>query len=291
MIEAYAFLAMFMVQILAGSIVFPERVIRSVRRWGHEFSSERFKQLYPEVDYKKSVGRFVTIFRAANIVVAVLGFLLLGWFYTLVRQPDWTGELKMQVVAYIFMQFAPLTLLAVYGVVRGFKQLVQPSQEAKRTACLQRRGLFDFVSPFAVWLAVLSYFVFVVFAVYLDLEVYQNASLSRQCYIAIGAVTAIYAFNAFVIYKYLYGRKNPLVSHEGRVHSIGMNVKGAVYGSIATTCFFSLMGVVGQPHLKEWQPFALSLFLVVTWLLCLMGVSSPPRKPGVDAADSSGVTS
>lgn len=291
MIEAYAFLAMFMVQILAGSFVFPERVIRSVRRWAHEFSSERFKQLYPEVDYNKSIGRFVTIFRTANIVVAVLGFLLLGWFYTLVRQPDWAVELKMQVVAYIFVQFAPLVLLALYGVVRCFKQLVQPSREARRTAILQRRGLFDFASPFAVWLAVLSYFFFVAFAIYLDLEVYQNASLSRSCYIQIGVVTAVYALNAFVIYKYLYGRKNPLVSDQGRVHSIGVNVKGAVYSSIAIAWFFSLLGVIGQPHLKEWQPFALSLFLVVTWLLCLMGVSSPPRKPEGDAADSNEVTS
>jgi hypothetical protein len=291
MIEAYAFLAMFTVQVLAGSVLFPERAIRSIRGWAREFGSERFTQQYPEVDYDKWVARFANVFRAANFTIALLGLLLLGWLYTVTNHPDWAGAVKMPLVAYIVLQFAPLALFALYGVVRYFKVLVQPSREAKRTATLQRRGLFDFVSPFAVWLAVLTYVGFVVFAIYLDLEVYQNASLSKSCYIAIGVVTGVYALNTFVIYKFLYGRKNPLVTHEGRVHSIGVNVKSAVYGSIAPAWFFILLGVLGQPHLKEWVPFAITLFIVVTWLMSLMGVSSPPRPQSGDLGSSSEVPS
>lgn len=277
-IEAYAFLALFTVQILAGSVVFPERVIRRVRGWAQESGSERFLQMYPARDLEKWIGRFVTIFRVANIVVAVLGFLMLGWLYILVGQPDWAAAAKMPLVWYIFVQCAPLVLCAVYGVVHGFKALVRPTQEPRRSAILQRRGLLDFVSPFAVGLAVLTYLAFIVFAIYIDLEVYQNQSLSRQCLIAIGAVTGIYALNALAIYMYLYGRKNPLMSHQGRVHSIGVTVKGAVYSSIATAWFFLLLGMLGQPHLKEWEPFALTLFFAITWLLSLMGQSAPPRK-------------
>jgi hypothetical protein len=69
------------------------------------------------------------------------------------------------------------------------------------------------------------------------------------------------------------------VSHEGRAHSISVNVKGAVYGSIATAWFFLLMGLIGQPHLKAWQPFALSLFIVAIGFLTVMGFTSSPRKP------------
>jgi hypothetical protein len=281
-IEAYAFLAMFIVQILAGSILFPERVIQRVRRWATESGSERFLRLYPKSDLDKSIRLFVTIFRAANVVAAVLGFLLLGWFYTQVRQPDLMGELKMPLVTYIFVQFTPLVLLALYSVVRGFKWFFLPSQEPKRSAILQRRGLFDFVSPFAVGLAVLTYVGFVAFAIYLDLEVYDNASLSGECWTVIATVTAIYVLNTFVIYKYLYGRRNPLQSHQGRVHSIAVNVKGSVYSCIAVAWFLSFLGVVGQPHLKGWQPFALSLFLSVTWLINLRGMRAPPRKPEAD---------
>jgi hypothetical protein len=281
-IEAYAFLGMFIVQVLAGSILFPERVIRRVRNWEKDSGSERFRQLYPEADVELSIRRLVTIFRAANVVTAVLGFLMLGWFYTQIRQPDSMGELKMPLVGYIFVQFAPLVLLALYSVLHGFKLFFLPSREPRRTAILQRRGLFDFVSPFAVWLAALTYVGFIAFAIFMDLGVYDNAGLSRQFWIAIAAVTAIYALNTFVIYKYLYGRRNPLQSHQGRAHSIAVNVKGSVYSCIAVAWFFSFLAFVGQPHLMGWQPFALSLFLSVTWLINVRGMSAPPRKPETD---------
>ena len=159
---------------------------------------------------------------------------------------------------YFLLQMSPLALTALYAFVRYHKLLMQPSQESKRKATLQRRGLFDFVSPFVVYFAVLSYFLFVVYGIWLDLYIYDNTSLSRHCLKAIVSVTLVYALNAFVIYKYLYGRKNPLVTHEGRVHTIGVTVKAGVYGSIAIAWFISIFGTLGQPGLQEWRPFALS---------------------------------
>jgi hypothetical protein len=278
MIEAYAFLVIFAVQIVLGSVVFPERLIRFFRRWSREFSSDRFTQMYSEADYDRWVARFAVAMRVANAAIAVFGLVLLGWFYTLVPQPDWAARVKIPQVVFIFAQFVPLLALTVYSVLKHFKTLMQPSQGVKRTAILQRRRLFDFVSPFAVWFAVLTYVGFVALGIYMDLEIYRNANLSRSFYIAFAALTAAYALNGFVIYKYLYGRKNPLVSHEGRVHSIGVNVKGAVYGSIATAWFFLLMGLIGQPHLKAWQPFGLSLFIVAIGFLSVVGFTSSPRK-------------
>ena len=76
---------------------------------------------------------------------------------------------------------SPLALTALYAVVRYHKVLLQRSQETKRKATLQRRGLFDFVSPSVVYLAVLSYFLFVAYGIWLDLYVYDNTSLSRHC--------------------------------------------------------------------------------------------------------------
>ena len=165
--------------------------------------------------------------------------------------------------------------------------LMQPSQESKRKATLQRRGLFDFVSPSVVYFAVLSYFLFVVYGIWLDLYIYDNTSLSKHCLKAIVSVTLVYALNAFIIYKYLYGRKNPLVNHEGRVHTIGMSVKVGVYGSIAIAWFISIFGTLGQPGLQEWRPFALIVFFVATALLTLMSVTAPPRKPEADGFGAS----
>jgi hypothetical protein len=279
MIEAYAFLAIFTIQILAASVLYPALITRYVRGWARDYGSERFTQLYPGVDYSNAIERFVTRYRAANVVIAVLGALLLGWLITAIRQPDWASEVGTPALLYFLLQMSPLPVVALYAVVRYHKLVFQPSQESKRKASLQRRGLFDFVSPFAVYLAVVTYFLFVVYGIWLDLYVYKNTSLSKPCLITIGVVTLIYAINALVIYKSLYGRRNPLVSHEGRVHTIGARVKAGVYGSIAIAWFASVFGTLGQPDLLEWRPFALSVFYVITALLGLLDAIAPPRKP------------
>ena len=287
MIEAYAFLAAFAVQILVASLLYPARLIKYVRGWARDFGSERFAHLYPGVDYSRWVARFVAGYRAANIVIAVLGLLLLGWLFTRIQQPDWAGEVSFAATMYFLLQVSPLALIALYAVVRYHKVLMQPSQETKRKATLQRRGLFDFVPPSVVYFAVLSYFLFVVYGIWLDLYVYDNTSLSKHCLKAIVSVTLVYALNAFVIYKYLYGRKNPLVNHEGRVHTIDVTVKSGVYGSIAIAWFISIFGTLGQPGLQEWRPFALIMFFVATMLLTLMGLTAPPRKTEADGLGSS----
>jgi hypothetical protein len=291
MIEAYAFLAAFAVQILAGSVLYPAGLIRYVRGWARNFGSESFAQLYPGVDYSRWVERFVTGYRAANIVIAVLGMLLLGWLLTLIRHADWANEFSNASVVYFLLQMSPLVLLGLYGVARCYKVLVRPSQEAKRKAILKRRGLSDFVSPFIVSFAVLSYFLFVVYAINLDLRVYHNTSLSKHCLLSIGSVTLVYALNAFIIYKYLYGRKNPLVTHEGRAHTIGVTVKVGVYGSIGIAWFTSVFGTLGQPGLQEWRPFALTVFFVITTLLCLISVTAPRKQEADGPGASSEVSS
>lgn len=287
MIEAYAFLAAFALQILAASVLYPAAMIKYVRGWARDFGSERFAELYPGVDYSRWVRRFVTGYRAANIIIVVLGLWLLSWLFTRIQQPDWAGEVRLPAAMYFMLQFSPLALTALYAVVRYHKALMQPSQESKRKATLRRRGLFDFVSPFAVYLAIVSYFLFVGYGIWLDLYVYDNTSLSKPCIKALVTVTLVYALNAFVIYKYLYGRKNPLVNHEGRVHTIGATVKAGVYGSIAIAWFVSVFGTLGQPDLAAWRPFALILFFIATSLLTLMGVAAPPRKPIADGLSAS----
>ena len=286
MIEANAFLVAFAVQILAASVLSPARLIKYSRGWKRNFSSERFAQLYPGIDYDKSIERFVTLYRVANVIIAMLGVLLLGWLFTLTRHPQWPGEVVKPAAVYFLLQMSPMILIGLYGGLRYYKVLTQPSTESRRTATLQRRGLFDFVSPFVVLLAVLSYVVFVVYAIYLDLQVYHNTSLSRFCYGAIGAVTLVQALNAFIIHKYLYGRKNPLLSREGRAHTIGMTVKASVYSSIAFSWFYSLFGTLGQPDLQEWRPFVLSVFFSITSLLGLLGMTAAPPKPKTDGLDS-----
>lgn len=269
MIEADAFLAAFAIQILSVSVLNPASYVRYVRRWASEFGSERYAQLFNGVEYGKAIERFVTRFSAANLVITGLGALLLVWLLSLTRHPQWVDVVTKLTVIYFLLQMSPLMLIGLYGILK-YKTLLNSVQNGKRTVILERRSLFDFVAPIAVILAVLSYLLFVVLVLYLDLHVHQHPSPSRYWYGMVGALTLSYAVNAVVIYRMLYGRSNPLVTHDGRAHSITRAVKGSVYSCIATAWFLALLSMLSQLQLQTWAPFALSLFFVITAMLGLV---------------------
>ena len=177
------------------------------------------------------------------------------------------------------LQMAPLICTSVYAIARHHRVILQPTQEARRTATLQRRGLFDFVSPVAVAVAVLSYVLFVPYAIWVDLVIYGNATLSKQCLITLAAVTLVCMVNSVVVYKYLYGRKNPLLTQDGRAHAIGSNVRGAVYSSIIMIWFITVLSTFSKLDLEGWSPFALSTFFVITTYLSFREMIAARNRP------------
>ncbi len=284
MIEAYAFLAAFTVQILVMSVLLPAWFIRYIRVQATRFSAERLAQLYPGVDIGHAQKRFLTQYRALTTGIAVLGLLLLGWLFSYMRRPDWDdGKVSILVaVHFLVAQILPFLLLAWAGV-RFNKEHKRSAPEAKRTAILQRRGLFDFVSPFVVFLAALAYVLFAAFVIY----VREYPFPGFAGFINLGGITLVYALNAFVVYMMLYGRnKNPLETHAGRLHTIGLAVKSSVYSCILIVVYVSLNFSLRLLDLKRWEPFALSIFLTICALVASMGFAAPLRKPEVDELGS-----
>ncbi len=81
----------------------------------------------------------------------------------------------------------------------------------------------------------------------------------------------------------LYGRKkNPLETHAGRLHTIGLAVKSSVYSCIARRRVPVAQLLARLLDLQRWEPFALSVFFVICALLASMGFAAPLRKPEVD---------
>jgi hypothetical protein len=130
---------------------------------------------------------------------------------------------------------------------------------------------FDFISPFVVFFAVLSYLLFAALVIYLR----QDPLAGLAGLINLGAVTLVYALNAFVLYRVLYGKKNPFETHAGRLHTIGLTVKSSVYSCIVVVVYLSLNFSLRMLDLQSWQPFALSIFFVVTVLLASVGFAAP----------------
>ena len=281
MIETYGFLAVFTAQVLAMSVLYPARFSRYVREQANSLPAERLAQLYPGVDLKLSTERFLTRYRAVNMGIAVLGLLLLVGLFNYMRRLDWKNESVIALsAAYFMMQMLPLMFVTWIGF-RLNKKHKRSLLEGKRKATLQRRGLFDFISPFIVFLAVSSYLLVVAFVMFFQRKPFPGFGL-------IGVLTLTYASQIFIVYRTLYGKKaNPFETHAGHLHNIGLAVRTIVYGCILCSAFFAFVFAVDLLDLKRWVPLAQSVCLLITTFLVLMSLRTPAREPEVDELGSS----
>jgi hypothetical protein len=288
MIEAYAFVAAFTVQILAMSVILPTQFVARIREYAARHPTERFAQFYPGVDLDLARERFIARFRATNSGIALLGFVVLGWLSTYLQRSDWNdGPVETVVGAYFGVQALPLLFVTFVGVRFKRKVLKHSAPESKRKASLQRRSLFDFVSPLPVGLALLLYLTFAAFVLYLDHRPFSGFAGAP---INLGVITVVYALEAFCIYTMLYGRKiNELETNADSLYMIGMGVRCCVYACILTTVFLSLNFTLVLLDMQRWEPFSMSVFLTICALLSVRSFGVPPRPaddlgPGVSRA-------
>ena len=284
MIEVYGFLAVFTVQVLAMSVLLPARFNKYVRVQASSLPTERLARLFPGVDLNLATERFLTRYRAVNTGIAVLGLLLLGWLFNYMQRPDWRDDPVIGLsAAYFLLQNLPLIFVTWLGF-RFSKAHKRSLLEAKRKATLQRRGLFDFIPPFAVFLAVSSYFLCVAFILYVQQKPFPGFAL-------IGVLTVVYVSQAFLVYRTLYGKmSNPFETHADRLHKIGLSVKTNVYGCLVCAVFFAFIFTFDLLDLKRWVPLAQSICILTSTLLSLMNLTAPPREPDADKPGSSQAT-
>ena len=273
MIETYAFLAMVTIQILVGSVLTPALIIRRAQPMVPSLPTERFAELFPGVNRDRSAERFAIRYRALNTAIAVLGLLSLGWLFNHMRRPDWTeGKVVGLLTLYLFVQVLPLAFMG-WKAARSMKALKSSLADGKRKAVLQRRGLFDFVSPFVVFLAVFSYVLLAALVLYVRQHPFPGFGGLTN----LAIITLVWAFYAFLVYGCLYGRnRTPMATHAIRLHTIGVLVKTFVYTCIGVTVFTSLVLTLGLLHLRRWDLFAVSGFFVICLSFTAIGSRRPP---------------
>ena len=284
MIEVYLFLAVFPVQILALSVLYPVRFTRLIRTALANMPAERLAEMYPGVDVGQAHERFLTRYRAANTVVAVLGLLLLGWFVRYMRDAGWDeGKVGVLITAYFALQYLPIALIAWF-TTRFNKVHRRSSLGGKRKAMLQRRALFDFVSPLTAVLAVLSFFLFVAFCFYVAQDPFPGFA---GPFANIGLVTLMYVGLGAVLYWLIYARKaDPLQTHADRMRMIGVVVNCYAWTCILIPIFLSVSLASKLWDMNTWGPFAGSLFYLILALLSLPGLIARPPQSEADGLGS-----
>jgi hypothetical protein len=287
MIEVYLFLAVFPVQLLAMSVLFPVRFARLIRAALAKHPAERLADLYPGVDVAHAHEHFLARYRVANTVVAVLGLLLLGWFMRYMQQSDWdAGKVGAILIAYSLLQYLPILLLA-WLTIRFNKVHRRSLLEGKRKAILQRRGPFDFVSPFTVVLAILSFSLFAALNFYIAPDPFPGYA---GPFVNIGMLTLMYVGVAFVVYRVVYAwKRDPLQTHAERMRTISGVVNCYVWMCILTPIFLSFSFAQKLLDLETWGPVAGTASFLIVGFVSLRGLMASPRLPGADGLGSSAV--
>ena len=277
MLEVNAFLAMLIVQIVAMTVVYPARLIKYLRWSMTAYPQEQFPQLYPPGS-AAAERRMVNTYVVLNTVVAVAGLALLGGSFTYMRRPDWDDDpVKALVTAYFLLQMIPFAVLLVTAA-EHFKKLRNSLQAEKRTATLERRGLFDFVSPFVVFLTLACYPLLIGLVIYVERD-----PSPVDAFVPIGGITLMYAMYAFGVYATLYGKRNPFQTHEDRMRAMEISVKGSVYACLGTVVFAALSFTLTELDLDRWLPFAMSAFFVFCGVSCLRIIlKTMPRQLKLD---------
>jgi len=271
MIEAYAFLAAFAVQILVVSVLHPAALTKYARA--------KAEAQLPGSD-RDSRERFLNLFRAVNLGIAVLGLALLGWLFNHMRGSGWdVGPVTRLLGAYGVLQLLPFVAIASIGGWIKKRALTRSAPEVRRTASLQRRGLFDFVSPWVVFLAIVGYFLFAALVIHVQDHPFPGFSGYRL----LGTVTLVYALNAFLAYWLLYRRKRwPLETGAYRMQAVAVQVRIAFYTSIAVVVFLSLIVALRLLDLQRWVPCAMSVYFVIIMLLVSMMFFALRRQAQAD---------
>ncbi|HUO97369.1 MAG TPA: hypothetical protein VMU01_01795 [Rhizomicrobium sp.] len=276
MIETYAFLAAFAVQIVVVSVLHPVWVTRYARAKA---------EVQPLGVQPATRERFLTVYRAVNMVVGLLGVALLAWLLIRMQRPDWDVPSVLKPFAFYSMgQLSPFVVAGLIAMWIKKRARLRVPSAAKRTASLERRGLFDIVSPFTVLLAGLAYVLFAG----LILTIQQHPVPGFAGYVLLRTVTAVYVLNAFLVYWLLYRRKKwPLETHAYRMQAVAVQVKMTFYVTIFVTAFVSLTAALRLLHLLRWMPFAVSDYFVIVALFTAWFLFSLRRQAEADRLNSS----
>lgn len=261
MLETNAFFAMFAVLILTVSVMHMFVLMRFVRMKTAAMPDEYFAQLYPGHDREESTRQFVTRYRVSHAALASLGVLLLGWLASYMQGTGWDKRwVLFLILGYFVLQWVPMVVTALAGF-RHMQLFRSFLAQQKRRAALKRRGLFDFVSPFAVVFALLAGLSCGGFALYAS-----NRLDVRLWFI--GALAFHYVLSAFTVYRALYGKKSdPFETHAGRLQTIGLRIRTTVYSCIAVALFMPFPLGAMTLGLDGWLPFALATFLTAMTLI------------------------
>jgi hypothetical protein len=188
--------------------------------------------------------------------------------------------------AYVMLRYFPFILIAWF-TSRFNKVHRRLLRESKRKALLQRRGLFDVVSPSIFLLVILAYLQYAAVILYAARHPFPGYG---GVFANIGGISLIYLLLGAVVMFLLYGKKkDPLQTHTDRIRMVRGVANFYAWVCILMSVLLSFSMAQKLLKLETWGPFVGTVYCLIITFLLLRGFSVPPRQPEADGLGSSTV--
>ncbi len=266
------FYTVFVGQILLISVYYPAKLIARIRYVGDNFPPAEYPLLYPP-GYSGFAGpqggRKLKFYRVANSVIALVGFMALAAAAASGYRPAEKGGDEIFVMIYFFLQIIPW----VYAGLKEYEQfrLMRVAFDGRtRKAELRPRYLFDFISPVYVVAAIILYFAWLIFYMSGDDVIFPY---KWEIYATLAGVTGINLIYAFVIARYVGGRKlDPHQAYKDQLKQIELLTKILVFSSIGASVFHIMTIAADRYSFEVFDP-ALSSFYMQLCIVIAMGLT------------------
>ena len=251
----------FLSQILLLSYYLPGRLLKQMERVREHFPPETYPKLYP-LSVEK-IQSALGIFKKMNIIILIcgLGILLHSYYSQSTELLNWDN--KAVLTAFYLLQVTPLLVLEFMGV-KYLRLMKEADKSTTRTASLQSRNLFDFVSPLLVGSTAAIYVAFIGLIQYIKQTPFDGFGGDLNILI----ITLVNVFFGILVFRRLYGKKrNPHQTNEDRVQGIKSYVSLLFIVSIAVTAYAGLTIALQSFGMEDFRPVTLCIYFQLITLL------------------------
>lgn len=250
-------------QVWLLSYYYPKQVVKRINYVLTHCPEQDYPKLYPVPSERINTIKFV--YQALNYFLIIIGAGLILYFTYMV--PDYKKHINILddlPLLFGMVQFMPLFILELLGY-KHLKLMRQQNTQTSRTAELQPRLLFNFISPWHLNLAVLTYISFIIYELFLC-----NFVLNFDAAIKIGTVTLTNIMFIAIGMANLYGKKrDPYQGNNERNKQTKFVLESFVFISIFMTIYLMMHSWVNIYELNNLEVLINSLYFQVLALFSI----------------------
>jgi hypothetical protein len=248
------FFVVFGMQVFLMSRYYPKRILNRMDYIFKNYPIETYSKLYPD-GYEKALKGKIVFSLISNAIFA-LGVLLIAALLIFVFK----GEASLHKFGFVPLAFGmfqaiPLFMLELSGL-KAFKKMRILNTDTKRSAELNPRGLFNFVSPFRLALTILLFFTCIFIVLKLN-----GFNMGEEQAILIGSMCLANSLFIALGYRLIHGKKmDPHQSTEDRYKTTSVVILSYTSISMLISVFFVFSISSNVLSLEMWEPIFNSLY-------------------------------